>query len=159
MFSASLNGSGSVGSLTIGAAPTVFAGPVGNMTPLSALNIAGTTAINGGAIATTGSQTYGGAVTVGGTGALAASSVTFNSTLSAGPNFTVTTSAGQTYGGPVTLTGAVALTDTGGGNIQFQSTITGSLRSLTINTTGNGRQPRLCRLQRFCWTTLQTSGR
>jgi filamentous hemagglutinin family protein len=70
-------------------------------------------------------------------GSISASSVTLND--SAALNNDVTTTAGQTYYGAVTLGGAGAtrtVTDTAGGNIAFNNTVTGAGKSLTANTAG-----------------------
>ena len=59
----------------------VFGGRVGAGTALASLSVSGTTALNGGSVATTGAQTYSGPATLGTDNTLTASTVTFGSTL------------------------------------------------------------------------------
>ena len=72
----------------------VFAwGGVGQTTPLTSLGVSGTTAFNGGGIATSGAQTYSGAVTLNGSTWLTASKATFGSTIDGGNPLAITGNA------------------------------------------------------------------
>ncbi len=106
-----VNGAQSLAVNTSGA--TTFSGAVGAVTALTSLttNAGGTTAINGGAIVTTGAQTYndnvtlGAATTVSSTGA---GSVTFGGTVNGAQALSVTTSGATTFSGAVGNTTALA---------------------------------------------------
>ncbi|HTO51322.1 MAG TPA: autotransporter-associated beta strand repeat-containing protein, partial [Burkholderiales bacterium] len=112
-FANTLNGGFALTANSTGA--TTFGGVVGGVTPLASLttNAGGTTAINGGAVTTTGAQTYGDAVTVGANTTFVSTgggNVAFMGTLnSAGANRAVTVNTGgtTTFGGVVG--GALAL--------------------------------------------------
>jgi hypothetical protein len=86
---------------------TTLAGAVGGTTALASLttNAGGTTAINGGAVTTTGAQSYGDAVTLGANTTLTAGSVTFQSTLGGAADLaqslTISTTGSTTFSGNV----------------------------------------------------------
>ena len=84
---------------------TTFALAVGGTTPLTSLttNAGGKTKINGGAVTTTGAQTYGDAVVLGMDTTLAASKVTFDTTLDG----TIANQQGLTVSGNARFNGAV----------------------------------------------------
>jgi hypothetical protein len=112
-FSLTLN---STGTTTLGSA-------VGNTTPLASLttNAGGTTLINGGAVTTTGAQTYNDAVTLGASATLTAGSVSFQGTL----------------GGAADL--AQALTINSSGSVTFGGNVgAGSTRLTTLDVTAGG---------------------
>jgi len=145
--------------LLITGAPT-FDAAVGASTPLTSLSIIGPSALDGGTITTSGTQTYTGAVTLGAVTALTGSTTTFNGTVDGayglsilsdvnfGPavggvapltSLSVSGSSGF-YGGPITTTGTQTYTggvslgaDTRlvGSSILFRSTVDGP-HSLTI---------------------------
>jgi len=145
--------------LLITGAPT-FDAAVGASTPLTSLSIIGPSALDGGTITTSGTQTYTGAVTLGADTALTGSTTTFNGTVDGayglsilsdvnfGPavggvapltSLSVSGSSGF-YGGPITTTGTQTYTggvslgaDTRlvGSSILFRSTVDGP-HSLTI---------------------------
>ena len=89
-----------------GTALTTFTGAVGSNAKLASLAVTGTSAINGGAVGTTGTQTYQGAVTLGADSALAGSTTTFGTTLDGAKALAITGNA--VFGGAVG--GATALT-------------------------------------------------
>ena len=98
-FNGTINASGGSRSLTINStAATTLNGAIGNTSALSAIttNAGGTTAINGGTVTTTGTQTYGDAVTTNGatTFTTTNSNINFNSTIVAGGNTNVSTGTG-----------------------------------------------------------------
>ncbi|HTZ50569.1 MAG TPA: FlgD immunoglobulin-like domain containing protein, partial [Spirochaetia bacterium] len=128
-----------------------FDGAVGT-TALTSLSVAGTTALNGGPITTTGAQTYTGAATLGAATTLTSAAgqlVWFKSTLNGGQTFAVVTanaqfdgavgatalaslSAGGTTainGGSVTTTGAQ--TYTGAVTLGTNTTLTGGAGAIT----------------------------
>jgi hypothetical protein len=114
-FGSTLNGASAVTVTTGGL--TTFAGAVGNATPLTSLttNGGGTTAINGGLVATTGAQNYGDNVTLGAAATQftsAAGPITFNGTLTGASAVTVTNPAVTAFLGAVNVTSLT--TDTPG---------------------------------------------
>jgi len=141
---------------------TRFGGAVGGGTALSSVAISGATDIDGGVVATTGTQTYGD-VTLGAGTTLAGSTVTLNGdvdgnghdlaidgnavtgaiagvddlsiTGTSSVNGDVTTSGSQTYTGAATLAADALLSSTGGGDIGFGDTLDGA-HALTVATTG-----------------------
>jgi filamentous hemagglutinin family protein len=157
-FASTLDGAATLVVNTTGA--TTFGGAVGGTTALTSLttNAGGTTAINGGAVTTTGAQTYGDAVTLGAGTTFASTgsgNVAFNSTLnSAGANraVTVNTSGTMTFGGAVggvlalasLTTDAAGTTAINGGSVRttgaqtYNDTVTTSgATTLTATTGGN----------------------
>jgi len=97
---------------------TTFSGAVGGGTALTSLttNAGGTTAINGGAVTTTGAQTYGDAVTLGVATTLIGVGNTFSSTVNGPGALTVNDSGTTTFTGAVGTTTALAsLTTNAGG--------------------------------------------
>jgi hypothetical protein len=93
-FGSTLNGAFSLNAKSSGT--TTFTGSVGGGTPLTSLtaNSGGTTAINGGAITTTGTQTFNDAVTLSANTTLnSAADITFGSTLN-GATFNMNINAG-----------------------------------------------------------------
>jgi len=120
---------------TDSAATTTFTSAVGATYVLNNLSVAGLSAINGGAVKTNGTQTYTGAVTLGGTTALTtvtSSSGGTNTNATVSFSSTVDSSAGNYYG--LTITN-------GNGNVSFGNNVGGlssntALGSLTI--TGGG---------------------
>ncbi|HTL68934.1 MAG TPA: hypothetical protein VL200_14820 [Lacunisphaera sp.] len=104
-FSNTLNGGYALQANATGA--TTFGGAVGGVTALTSLttNTGGTTAINGGAVTTSGAQTYNDNVSIGTNNATLTttnSAVAFAGTTTLNKNLTVTTASGD-----VTFTGAV----------------------------------------------------
>ncbi len=89
---------------------TTFVGVVGGGAALASIttNAAGTAAINGGTITTTGAQTYNDAVTLGAGTAFSGVNIAFNGTLDGGHALTVNDSGTTTFGGIVG--GGTALT-------------------------------------------------
>src|SRR5262249_55923814 len=111
-----------------------FTGSIGATTALTSVttDAAGTTAI-GGNVSTTGLQSYGDAVTLGGTAVLASSgsgAVTFGSTVNGGSNLTVNTAGVTTFSGVVGgITALASLTTDAPGST--------NLNGGTYTTTGN----------------------
>jgi hypothetical protein len=106
---------------------TTFNGAVGNVAPLTSLTTAasGSTTINGGAVQTTGAQSYGDPLSIGANTTFASSgsgNLTFSSTLNGA--FAVTFNAG----GVTTFNGAV------GGTAPLTSLTTGASGTTLINT-------------------------
>ena len=93
-----------------------FGGAVGNSRPLELLEVTGSTALNGGSVATAGAQTYTGPVTLGLDTALTGSAITFGSTLDGTTPGTESLSiAGDaTFGGAVGATRSLELMDVTG---------------------------------------------
>ncbi len=122
-------------SLAIGGNAT-FGGLVGNGTSLSALSVAGTSAINGGSVITTGNQSYTGAVTLGTTTILtttANGAVSLGAVSGGGNDLTVDTGAGaQSYNG---LSGIGALVLNTAGTRTFGA---GSYSWASISTSDGG---------------------
>ena len=124
-FNNTVESPGTARSLTVATgATTTFAASVGgNASPLASLTTdgAGTTAINGGAVTTTGGQTYNDAVTLplGSTNVLASTGnapITFGSTLDGTAALTVTTGGITTFSGSVGgMTPLIRLVADGGG--------------------------------------------
>jgi len=117
-FGGSINGANS---LTVSSGPGVitFTGAVGNATPLASLStVGGTTAINGGFVATTGTQTYGNPVTLGAATTLSSggNSITLGSTVNGAQTLAVNTTGTTTFAGAVGNTTALTSlqTDFGG---------------------------------------------
>ena len=159
-----------VAALTIDSAGlTSFGGSIGATTPLASLafaNGAGSVTFGaaGGTVATTGGQSYAGAVSLAATTRFVAASVTFDGAVTGSGTLdttaiglttfdsavtvasvdagatqidggTITTSGHQTYGAIVLGSGGATLADSAGGAITFTSTIDGA-GNLTTNTTG-----------------------
>ena len=80
-FSSTVNGAANL--LVNTAGTTTFSAAVGNINPLLTLttDAAGTTALNGGSVVTTGTQVYNDAVTLGADTTLTGTTITFNSTV------------------------------------------------------------------------------
>ena len=92
-----------------GATAQTFGGIVGGMDALTSLTTGtGLSALNGGAIKTTGTQSYKGAVTLGADATLTGSLVTFEKTVDGAKALTLAGATAQTFGGIVG--GATALT-------------------------------------------------
>jgi hypothetical protein len=91
-------------------------------------------------ISTTGAKTLGGAV--GGVTPLASLTTQNDITPTAINGGSVVTTGAQSYNRAVTLGSATTLTSTGGGNISFDSDVSGNF-ALTINTSGTARLSRL----------------
>jgi hypothetical protein len=105
----------------------VFGGAVGSTTPLSSLDVTGTTAMNAGTVTTSGDQTYNGAVTLGANTLLTATGavVTFDSTVDGG--YLMEVNGNAAFGGAVgNLTPLSALQVTG----------TTAMDAGTVTTTG-----------------------
>jgi hypothetical protein len=81
------------------AGDATLSGPVGATTALTSLTVSGDTAVNGGSVATTGTQVYAGEVALGGNATLTASAVTFGGPLS-GP-FSMTVAGSAVFDGAV----------------------------------------------------------
>ncbi len=110
---------------------------------LAALDVQQAATVNGGSVATTGSQHWGGAVTLGADTTFAGSTVTFDAGVSGSHALTVnasttlhddvSTTGAQTYGGTLTLAGDVRLTSAG--SIGFAGTV-GGAHALTLDAAG-----------------------
>ncbi len=97
-FVSTINGAKS---LTVNdVAVTTFGGIVGAITPLTSLttNALGTTVINGGAISTTGAQTYNDSVTIGNNTVLSGAGVTFANTVNGAKTLLVNDSGATVFG-------------------------------------------------------------
>src|SRR5437588_765924 len=98
------------------AGTTTFGGAVGNSTALASVttDAAGSTAINGGSVATTGTQTYNDDVTLGAgttlssSGAGAAGNITLAKTVNGAQTLAVNTAGTTTFGGAVGNSTALA---------------------------------------------------
>ncbi len=97
---------GSNNALTI-TGNTVFAGSVGRTTALPSLSVSGTAALNAALIATSGTQTYNGAVTVGAATNISGSTLAFGSTLDDSATDVNTGANAVTISGNVTFAGSV----------------------------------------------------
>ncbi len=141
-FASTLNSSGGSRSLTVNSTgTTTFGGAVGASSALSSLttNAGGSTLINGGAVRTTGNQTYGDAVTLGADTALNAGTgaITFGNTLNGAFNLTTTTTGNTTFTGAVGSTTPLnTLTVTNANNLSFSTTLATS--GDVTQTAGNG---------------------
>jgi hypothetical protein len=94
----------------------VFDGAVGGITQLTSLTVTGTSGLNGGAVSTTGAQSYDGAVTLGTDNDLTGTTMTFGSTVDGAQNLTVT--GNGVFDGAVGGTANLAsLTVTGTSNV------------------------------------------
>ena len=125
-FGGALDGAHALATNTAGT--TTFVGAVGATTPLTGVSVAGPTQISGGSVATTGAQTYGGAVLLGSTTAVSGSNIAFGSTLD-GPG-----------GLAIQATGAVSLGAAVGGTAPLASinlvAANGSTLGGSVTTTG-----------------------
>lgn len=112
-------------SVNAGSAQTIFAGAVGLGTALTSVttDAGGTTAINGGAIRTTGAHLYNDAVTLGAATTLTGVGVTFGSTLNGAQSLIVNNSGATTFGGVV------------GGSTPLTSIVTDAPGTVVVNTT------------------------
>ena len=116
-FGSTVNGQSTGGqALTLDVAgTTTFSGVVGGSTSLASIttDVAGTTAINGGSVTTTGSQSYSDAVTLGaGTQTLAASALSFGSTLDGPGGLDADVAGATTFSGIVGGTTSLVSIDT-----------------------------------------------
>jgi len=162
-FDSTLNGGFALTANSTGT--TTFTGAVGGSTALASLttNAGGTTAINGGGVTTTGTQTYNDNVTLGASTALSATTATFNGTVAgSGNNLGVTGNAvfgdattdtvtglgtlsvsGNTTINTDTITSAGTQTYTGAVTLGADTTLTTTdsavLFSSTVNSTGGAR--------------------
>jgi len=106
---------------------TIFTGAVGGITPLTSLstNAGGSTNINGGAVTTTGAQSYSDAVTLGANTILASTgsgNITLGSTVDGAFSLTVNTAGTTTFGGAVGGTTALtSLTTNAGGSTNISA--------------------------------------
>jgi hypothetical protein len=117
-------------SLTVTGSPnTIFDGVIGGSQALSSLSVSGPTALNTRAVTTTGTQRYGGAVTLGNNSALTGSTVTLSSAVDA----TTTGAQGLTITGNASFGGIV-----GGGKALSALSVTGAtaINTTEIDTTG-----------------------
>ncbi|MES1189995.1 MAG: YDG domain-containing protein [Steroidobacter sp.] len=123
-FASTVNGAQDL-NINNGSGTTTFSGAVGGGTPLSSLttDATGTTVINGGAISTSGAQTYNDAVTVGATTTLSGVDVHFVSTVNGANALTVNDSGTTTFSGIV------------GGSTPLSSLTTDAAGNTAINTT------------------------
>jgi hypothetical protein len=113
-------------------AATVFGGAVGGTTALASLatNAGGSTAINGGSVTTTATQSYGDAVTIGTATTLRGTDIGFATTLDGAQTLTVSGTGLTSFGGAVGGTAALAsltldaggTTSIGGGSIRTTGT-------------------------------------
>ena len=117
---------GTLPSLTIltSAGPTVF----GSTVSVGTLDVTGAQVTLAGAVSGLSS------LTIAPNGGAAGGTITLSAGTPGGVD-TVVTSGGQTYGSAVALGSDVVLTDTGGKNIDFASTLDGAF-NLTVNTAG-----------------------
>jgi autotransporter-associated beta strand protein/VCBS repeat-containing protein len=141
--------------VTSASGTTTFTGPVGGASALASLttNADGTTAINGGSVITTVSQSYSDNVTLGadttldsgagsisllgstvtGTGSLTVGNAAAGGSITIG-NTTITTTGAQLHNDAVTLSGNATL-DSGAANLSLASTVDGGF-ALNANSTG-----------------------
>ncbi|MCS6242328.1 MAG: filamentous hemagglutinin N-terminal domain-containing protein [Opitutus sp.] len=124
---------------------TTLGGAVGTTTALTSLttNTGGTTALNGGAVTTTGAQTYGDAITLGADTTLTGVGSSFAGTIDGAHTLTIsdsgTPSFGGALGGSTALTGLALL---GGGNFTLTNTsnrlgiLAGNVGSLAVVNAG-----------------------
>jgi hypothetical protein len=123
-FGNTLNGAQTLAINTSGV--TTFQAAVGNTTALSSIttNAGGTLVMNGGSVTTTGTQTYGEAITLGA-----------NTTLDAGSaDVTLNSSIDGTYGLTVNTTGTTALNGAVGGSVALTSLTTNAGGVVLVNT-------------------------
>jgi len=163
-FAGTLDGAHALAVNTSGA--TTFGGAVGGNTALASVvtDAGGSTRINGGTVSTTGTQTYGDAVTLGAGTTLAGATVALNGgvdgqshDLSVQGNAVIgaaianvadlavsgtvaigggiATSGSQAYTGAATLAADAVLSSTNGGGIGFAGTLDGA-HALTVHTSG-----------------------
>ena len=131
-FGNTLNGAQTLAVNTSGA--TTFTGAVGNSAALTSLttNAGGTVAINGGAVNTTGAQSYGEVATLGAATTLTstgAGAITFGNTLNGAQTLAVNTSGATTFTGSVgNSTALTSLTTNAGGTVAINGGV--------VNTTG-----------------------
>jgi hypothetical protein len=78
-----------------------FANLVGNLAPLNSVNVSGTANLNGGGIATSGDQTYAGAVTLGADTMLSGVNISLGSISGAGNDLTINGSGLTSFNGAV----------------------------------------------------------
>jgi len=127
---------------------TTFTGVVGGATPLASLitDAGGTTAIDGGAVTTTGAQTFGDAVTLGdGTTLSSGATVSFQDTVAGGGN-NLTIAGDAAFDGAVSTVAALLVTGTTdlGGDVttsaaqSYQGAVTLSGGARTVASTGTG---------------------
>ncbi len=118
-FGNTLNGAFSLTANSTGT--TTFGGIVGGTTALTSVttNAGGTTAINGGAITTTGNQTYNDAVTLGANTVLTGATPTFGSTVTGGNNDLTLSFTGLTTVNGANFTGIRNFTSNNGGTTQL----------------------------------------
>ena len=121
-FAGTVDGATAGGQVLAVTGGAVFGGAVGGTAALKTLSVSGATALNGGSVATTGAQTYTGAVTLGADTTLSTESaaISFASTLDGGHDLTVNNAGGDvTFGGVVggtTRIGALAVDTAGATN-------------------------------------------
>ena len=138
-FADTVNGQNRGGqALTLNVAgATTFSGVVGGTRSLASIDTdaAGTTAINGGAVTTTGSQTYNDAVSLGaGTQTLAASALTFGSTLDGLGGLDADVAGTTTFSGVVGGTTSLASIDTdAAGTTVINASVRTSGGTMTFN--------------------------
>ena len=124
-------------------AATTFAGNVGGTTALTSVttNAGGTTAINGGAVTTSGAQTYGDNVTLGAAATTLASTgnaaITLGGTVNGASAMTVNTTGATTFAGAVGGTTALtSLTTNAGGTTAINGGAVSTTGTQTYNDTG-----------------------
>lgn len=108
-----------------GAGGVTFTAAVGNSIPLASLNVSGQANINGGAVTTTGDQTYQNAAVLGANTTFAGANITFSSTLDSA----------------ATTNQNIVLNTTGTGNVTFGGAVGGTraLGTLSRNNVGTTR--------------------
>ena len=122
---------------------TTLGGAVGATTALTSLSTSGITNLNGASIRTNGSQSYGGAVTLGANTTVTANTVDFNGTVNGARTLLVNDSGTTTFHGNVGGTAALtSLTTTAGGSTVLPAQVTttgaqvyGDPVTLSANTT------------------------
>jgi hypothetical protein len=142
-FASTVNGGFALTVNTAGT--TAFDGTVGGTTPLASLTTdqPGTTDLNGGAVTTSGAQTYGDPVILtantilASTGVGAAGDITFASTIDGGFGLTVTAGGTSAFNGAVGGTTPLASLDATGAAIALNAPITAS-GTLGLNATMSG---------------------
>jgi len=123
-FAGTVNGAQTLAVNTAGT--TAFDGVIGGGTALTSLttDAGGTTALNGGAVTTTGGQVYNDAVVLGANTALAGTTPTFGGTLNGNGNDLTLTFSGATLIDGAVVSGVNDLVSNGGGTTTLQGNLT-----------------------------------
>lgn len=133
IFSSTVNGAQAL-TVNAGTNTTTFSGIVGGTTPVASLTTSGIAAINGGAITTSGAQTYNNAVTLGANTTLTGSALTFASTLNGAFTLLANVSGATTFGGLVGgATPLTSITTDAAGSVVFNTTAITTSGAQTYN--------------------------